>query len=172
MSFIESGKYSQANRPKINRLAKMAEYLKVLFPDLKNYRLQMTGALLAILMSAATVLVFGWGLKVLVDKGFSDHSGHTLNVALGVMLGIIILMAATSYARFSLVYWTAEKLIADLRKRIYSHILHLDPSYFETHKTGEQVSRINTDTTVLKMVATTNLPMGTRHILTIAGGII
>ncbi len=149
----------------------MAEYLKVLFPDLKNYLLQMTGALLAILVSAGTVLVFGWGLKVLVDKGFSDHTGHTLNTALAVMLGIIILMAATSYARFSLVYWTAEKLIADLRKRIYSHILKLDPAYFETHKTGEQVSRINTDTTVLKMVATTNLPMGARHVLTIIGGI-
>ncbi len=177
MPSTESVKYEKSDsqksgRQRVNRMAKMAEYLKVLFPDLKNYRWQMIGALFAILVSAATVLVFGWGLKVLVDKGFSDHTGHTLNMALGVMLGIIILMAATSYARFSLVYWTAEKLVADLRKRIYAHILQLDPAYFETHKTGEQVSRINTDTTVLKMVATTNLPMGTRHILTIIGGII
>ena len=85
---------------------------------------------------------------------------------------MILLTAAASYTRFYLVYWIAERVIADLRKKIYRHILDLDPAYFETHKTGEQVSRINTDTTVLQMVVTTNLPMAIRHVLTMAGGII
>src|ERR1035437_10453677 len=161
MSFTES----------INK-NRIASYVALLCPSLRNYTTQLVAILFAICVSAATVLVFGWGLKNLVDRGFADHSGHYLNQALLVLLGIILLLAATSYVRFYLVYWVAERLIADLRKRIYRHILLLEPAYFETHKTGEQVSRINTDTTVLQMVSTTNLPMAMRHILTMIGGIV
>ena len=164
MSFTESLSAGKENR--------LAHYISLLFPTLKNYTLHLAATLFAICVSAGTVLVFGWGLKNLVDRGFSDQSGHYLNQALLVLLGIILLLAATSYTRFYLVYWVAERLIADLRKRIYRHILDLDPTFFETHKTGEQVSRINTDTTVLQMVSTTNLPMAMRHILTMLGGII
>jgi len=164
MSFTESVNTGKANR--------LASTLSRLCPSLKNYTVHLIGIVFAICVSAATVLVFGWGLKNLVDRGFSDHSGHYLNEALLVLLGIILLLAATSYTRFYLVYWVAERLIADLRKRIYRHILDLDASFFESHKTGEQVSRINTDTTVLQMVSTTNLPMAMRHILTMIGGIV
>ncbi|MBI3441154.1 MAG: ATP-binding cassette domain-containing protein [Proteobacteria bacterium] len=126
----------------------------------------------AVGVAASTVLVFGWGLRNLVDRGFSDSTGHYLNQALLVLLGIILLLAAASYTRFYLVYWVAERSIAEVRKKIYQHLLSLDPAYFETHKTGDQVSRINTDTTVLQMVLTTNLPMACRHVLTMAGGMV
>ena len=164
MSFTESTKTTRANR--------LTRYMSLLCPSLKGYTVQLFGIVFSILVSAATVLVFGWGLKNLIDRGFSDHSGRYLNQALLVLLAIILLLAGTSYARFSLVYRVAEKLIADLRKRIYRHILDLDPAFFEMHKTGEQVSRLNTDTTVLQMVATTNLPMAMRHLLTMIGGIV
>jgi ATP-binding cassette subfamily B protein len=164
MSFTESKDTRKANR--------LTHDFALLFPSLRQYTLQLVGIVFAILVSAATVLVFGWGLKNLVDQGFSDHSGHYLNQALTALFGIIVLLAATSYTRFYLVYRVAERLIADLRKRIYGHILSLDPAFFEAHKTGEQVSRINTDTTVLQLVLTTNLPMSLRHILTMAGGIV
>jgi ATP-binding cassette subfamily B protein len=130
----------------------------------------MAAVLAAISLAASTVLVFGWGLKHLVDEGFSDPSGHYLNQALLVLLGIILLLAAASYTRFYLMNWMAERVIADLRKDIYRHLLLLDPAYFETHKTGDQVSRINTDTTVLQMVLTNNLPMAFRNMLTMLGG--
>jgi len=164
MSFTESKDARKANR--------LVHDFAMLFPSLRNYTLQLAGIVFAIVISAGTVLVFGWGLRNLVDRGFSDQSGHYLNQALLALLGIILLLAATSYSRFFLVYWLAERLIADLRKRIYRHILNLDPAFFETHKTGEQVSRINTDTTVLQMVLTTNLPMSLRHLITMAGGIV
>src|SRR5271170_1281649 len=122
MSFTESGN--------TGKIAQAKSYIALLFPSLKDYTLQLAAIVFAICVSAATVLVFGWGLKNLVDRGFADHSGHYLNQALLALLGIILLLAATSYVRFYLVYRVAERLIADLRKRIYRHILGLDPAYF------------------------------------------
>ena len=164
MSFTES--------KNTGRMARTANYIALLCPSLRRYTVHLVATLVAIAVSAFTVLVFGWGLKNLVDRGFSDQSGHYLNQALLVLLVVILVLSAASYTRVYLVYWVVEQLVADLRKRIYRHILLLDPEYFETHKTGEQVSRINTDTTVLQMVTTTNLPMAMRHILTMFGGIV
>jgi ATP-binding cassette subfamily B protein len=148
------------------------ERVALLWPSVRPYVPQVIAALLAIGVSASTVLIFGWGLKHLIDKGFSDQSGHFLNQALLVLCVVILFMAAASYIRFYLVYWVAERMIADLRKKIYAHLLALDPTYFETHETGEQVSRINTDTSLLQVVVTTNLPMALRNVLTMIGGIV
>lgn len=172
MSFTESKNTERTTRGATKRTNRVADYISLLCPTLKDYTLQLISIVFAICVSAATVLVFGWGLKNLVDRGFADRSGHYLNEALLVLLAIILLLAATSYARFSLVYRVAERLIADLRKRIYRHILELEPAWFDAHKTGDQVSRINTDTTVLQMVTTTNLPMAMRHIMTMLGGVV
>jgi len=144
--------------------------LSLLWPFIRPYRLHICIVLLAVGISAATVLAFGWGLKNLVDEGFSDRSGHYLNQALLVLLGVILILAAASYTRFYMVHWVAERVMAELRKKIYRHLLTLDPAYFETHETGDHVSRINTDTTVLQMVLTTNLPAAFRHTLTMLGG--
>lgn len=151
---------------------KRTERVALLWPSLRRYTPQILGALTAIAVSASMVLIFGWGLKRLIDEGFSDQSGHYLNQALLVLLAVILAMAVAAYTRFYLVYWVAERMIADLRKKIYAHMLALDPAYFETHKTGEQVSRINTDTTVLQVVVTTNLPTALRNALTLLGGIV
>jgi ATP-binding cassette subfamily B protein len=118
------------------------------------------------------MLMFGWGLKNLIDRGFSDTSGAYLNQALLVLFGVIIVLAAASFTRFYTVYWVAERAIADLRKTIFEKLLSLDPTYFENHKTGEEVSRINNDTTVLQMVVATNMPIALRHALTLMGGIV
>lgn len=141
-----------------------------LWPFIRPYRLRICGALAAVALGAATTLAFGWGLKNLIDEGFADKSGHYLNQALLVLFGVILLLALASYGRFYLVHWVAERMTADLRKAIYGHLLRLDPFYFETNKTGDQVSRINTDTTVLQMALTTNLPTAFRHGLTVLGG--
>jgi ATP-binding cassette subfamily B protein len=156
----------------VNNFAESKKPASLLWPFLTPYRLHIGVALLAVGVAASTVLTFGWGLKNLVDEGFSDRSGHYLNEALLVLLGVILLLAAASYTRFYLVHWVAERVIAEMRKKIYQHLLTLDPGYFETHKTGDQVSRINTDTTVLQMVLTTNLPTAFRNLLTMLGGVV
>ncbi len=89
-----------------------------------------------------------------------------------MLLCIILTLAAASYTRTFTVYWIAERITADLRKKLFGKLLTLDPVYFENSKTGGEVSRINADTTVLQLVLATNLPVSLRHILTLAGGVI
>lgn len=142
----------------------------LLWPLVRPYRVHVGGALVAVAVAALTTLAFGWGLKNLVDRGFSGRSGHYLDQALLVLMVVILVLAAASYTRFYLVHRVAERVIADLRKKIYQHLLELNSTYFETHKSGDEVSRINADTTVLQMVVTTNLPMACRHLMTLLGG--
>lgn len=156
----------------VKKLTESDSKISLLWPLLRPHTARISLALLAIGVAAGTVLAFGWGLKNLIDQGFSDQSGHYLNRALLVLLALILVLAGSSYTRFYMTSRVAEQITADLRRRIYKHLLSLDTPYFETHKTGDQVSRINTDTTVLQMVMTTTLPTAFRHVLTIAGGCI
>ena len=150
----------------------LAAPLRLLWPIIKPYGLHLALAGGAVVIASSTVLTFGWGLRNLIDHGFHDDGGAYLNRALLILLAVILVLAAASYARFYLVWRVAERMIMDLRKKIYLHLLALDPAYFELHKTGEHVSRINADTTVLQMVVTTNVPTAFRHILMLAGGIV
>ncbi|MBI1216883.1 MAG: ATP-binding cassette domain-containing protein [Alphaproteobacteria bacterium] len=146
--------------------------LRFLWPMLRPYKLQLAGGLLAMAVSSGTTLAIGWGLKVIVDKAFASHDATVLNHALLGLLAVVLLMAGASYTRLQLVWKVAERVTADLRKKIYEHLLTLDPAFFEEYKTGDQVSRINADTTVLQLVITNNLPTAVRHSLMLTGGII
>jgi ATP-binding cassette subfamily B protein len=144
--------------------------LRFLWPLLRPYKLHLAGGLLAMAVSSGTTLAMGWGLKVIVDKAFATHHADVLNHALMGLVAVVLLMATASYTRLKLVWQVAERVTADLRKKIYSHLLTLDPAFFEEYKTGDQVSRINADTTVLQLVITTNLPTAIRHSLMLLGG--
>lgn len=144
--------------------------LRFLWPMLKPYKLQLAGGLLAMAVSSGTTLAIGWGLKVIVDKAFATHDETVLNHALLGLVIVVLLMAAASFIRLKLVWQVAERVTADLRKRIYAHLLTLDPAFYEEYKTGDQVSRINADTTVLQIVVTNNLPTAIRHSLMLLGG--
>jgi ATP-binding cassette subfamily B protein len=145
--------------------------LRLLWPLLRPYRLRLAGGVTGMAVSAVMTLAIGWGLRNIVDRAFADGTGQVLNHALLALLAVILLMAGAVYLRMKLVYFVAERVIADLRKKIYNHLLTLDPSFFEQQKTGDQVSRITADTTVLQMVITMNLPMAFRHGLMCLGGI-
>lgn len=146
--------------------------LQLLWPLLKPYKRYLLGGLVALAASSGMTLAMGWGLKNIVDHGFDDTTGEFLDYALTILLGVILVMAGASYARFRLVNMVAERVTTDLRRQIYRHLLSLDPAFFEQEKTGDHVSRINADTTVLQLVVTSNLPSALRHFLMLAGGII
>lgn len=151
---------------------KRAAPVRLLLPLLRPYKVQMAVGVLAIVVASCMMLALGWGLKVIVDRGFSDGSGGLLNSALLTLLGVILLMAGATYTRIYLMFNVAERVVADLRKKIYRHLLSLDPAFYEVSATGDQVSKINADTTVLQVVITSNLPSAMRHCLMLAGGII
>lgn len=146
--------------------------VRLLWPFIRTYRIRIGVALAAILVSSSTMLAFGWGLKHLIDRGFSDASGAYLNQALLILLCVILVLSGAIFLRYQSVHWVAERAAADLRRRIFEKLLTLDLAWFENSKTGDDVSRINADTTVLQMVASANLPIALRHVLTLAGGVV
>ncbi len=150
----------------------MKRPLAFLWPLLRPYRYLLAGGIAGMFVSSLMTLAVGWGIKGIVDRAFSAGNETYLNDALGMLAVVVLLMAVATYSRLRLVYMVAERVIRDLRAKIYRHLLTLDPAFFEQNKTGDQVSRINADTTVLQIVITNNLPMAFRHTLMLAGGLI
>ncbi|WP_348771520.1 ABC transporter transmembrane domain-containing protein [Azospirillum sp. SYSU D00513] len=144
--------------------------LAQLWPFLKPYRLQIGGAMLALTVAAATVLGMGQGMRVLVDHGFAAGDAALLDRALLVLLAVIVLMAASTFGRFYLVSWIGERVVADIRRAVYDHVLTLSPGFFETTKTGEILSRLTTDTTVLQVVVGSSVSVALRNFLLFLGG--
>jgi ATP-binding cassette subfamily B protein len=128
--------------------------------------------MLALVVAAGTVLSLGQGLRFLIDRGLTSGNAHLLNTALLVLLGATVLLAVASYARFSLVSWIGERVVADIRRDVFSHIVRLSPAFFEVNRTGEVLSRLTTDTTLLQVVIGSAVSVGLRNILLMTGGTI
>ena len=136
------------------------------------YRARLAGALLALLFTAGITLSLGQGIKRLIDQGFVAGSPAQLNAAIGFMLVLILLMAAGGFVRFYLVSWLGERVSADLRKAVFDHIIELNPSYFELNRSGEIMSRLTTDTTLLQSIIGSSLSMALRNTLTMLGALV
>jgi ATP-binding cassette subfamily B protein len=139
---------------------------------LRPYRLQLLGATIALIVSSATVLLLGQGVRRLVDSGLSAADGAMLDRTVGVLAAIIAVMAASTYGRFYLVSWIGERVVADLRIAVFDRIVSLSPAYFETTKTGEVLSRLTTDTTLLQTVIGSSVSMALRNALILVGGLV
>jgi ATP-binding cassette, subfamily B, bacterial len=144
--------------------------LRRLIPFLKPYRWRIAGAMVALVIAAGTVLGMGQGMRVLVDHGFAAGDAGLLDRALLVMLGVIALMAGATYSRFYLVSWIGERVVADIRRAVFDHVLTLSPGFFETTKTGEILSRLTTDTTLLQVVVGSSASIALRNTLLFLGG--
>ena len=144
--------------------------LRHLVRFLAPYKLAIAGAMVALTVAAGTVLALGYGLRRLVDDGFRGGDTALLDQALIVMLGVVALMAAASYSRFYLVSWLGERVVADIRRAVYDHIIGLSPAFFEVTRTGEILSRMTTDTTVLQVVVGGTASMALRNVLLLIGG--
>ncbi len=145
--------------------------LRLLWPFLKPYRLRMAGATAALVVAAGTVLGLGQGLKALVDHGFAAGNADLLNQALLVLLVVILLLGVSTFARFYLVSWIGERVVADVRRKVFDHLVTLSPAFYETNKTGEILSRLTTDTTLLQQVIGTSVSIALRNSLMLVGGL-
>lgn len=146
--------------------------LRILAGFLKPYRLRVVLALLALILAAGTVLVFGVGLRWLVDKGFAGGDGSLLDQALTGMFGVIAVMALATFARAYLVSWLGERVAADIRAAVFDNVLRLTPSFYEITPTGEVISRLTTDTTLLQTIVGSSASMALRNLLMLLGGTI
>src|SRR5581483_9234823 len=103
---------------------------------LKPYWLRLVAASVALVVAAAMVLVLGQGLRFLVDRGLSTANAALLDRTVAALLAIVAVLALSTYARFYLVSWIGERVVADLRLAVFSRIVALSPAYFEITKTG------------------------------------
>jgi ATP-binding cassette subfamily B protein len=139
---------------------------------LKPYKLQVAGAGLALLFASSAVLGMGAGLRYMVDNGLSKGDTALLNNAFYILLAVTVLLAGASYARFFLVSWLGERVVADIRTDVYRHLISMHIGYFETTRTGELLSRLTTDTTLLQTVIGGSISVAVRNILMFFGGFI
>ena len=138
---------------------------------IRPYRLQLTGALFALVMTSAITLALGQGVKLMVDQGFVERSSSGLWQALQVFLGLTLAMSIGSYCRLYLVSWLGERVVADIRKDLYGRLVKLHPGFFEENHSGEIQSRITTDTTLLQSVIGSEISFALRNTLMFFGGL-
>ena len=136
----------------------------------KPYRLRVAGATCAVAVAAGTVLGLGFGLRKLVDEGFASGNADLLDEAIWVLFGVVLLLAAASYTRFYLVSWVGERVVADIRRAVFDQVIRLSPAYYEVTRTGEILSRLTTDTSVLQMVVGTSVSIALRNAIMLVGG--
>src|SRR5438477_614734 len=136
------------------------------------YRARFIVAGIALLIAAGCALAMGQGLKLVIDRGFTAADPHALDQALFALLGVIAVMAVATYVRFYNVSWIGERVTADLRRRVFDHLLTLSPGFFEVTRTGEVISRLTNDTTMLETVIGSSLSLALRNVVLGLGALV
>ncbi|MCV4268196.1 ABC transporter transmembrane domain-containing protein [Pseudomonas capsici] len=157
-----SSVFSIAQRPAI-RLA-----LSFIAP----YRWHVLGALVALVITAGLMLFMGQGIKMIVDHGFMTGSAEQLERSIGFFLLVTVGLSIGTFTRFYLVSWIGERVVADLRNRVFEHLINLHPAFYENNRSSEIQSRLTADTTLLQSVVGSSLSVFLRSALMVIGGII
>ena len=145
--------------------------LRGLLPFIAPYKRQVALALLFLMLAASATLAMPFAVRLLVDEGLALPAGSGLGdklVAIRGYFGLLFAVAAAlgvfTAARFFMVTWIGERVTADLRQAVYAHVLTQSPQFFETLKTGEVLSRLTTDTTVIQNAVGSSVSMGLRNV--------
>jgi len=125
----------------------------------------------ALVFTAGAQLTLGYGVKILIDEGFAGAESSGLYRAISFMLVIGFAMAIGAMTRFYLVSWLGERVSADLRSAVFNNLVHLQPSYFESNNSGEIMSRLTTDTTLLQTLIGSSVSLAVRNALTLTGAL-
>jgi len=155
------------NNPKKNR---NIGQLSALIPYFKPYKREVFFAVLALLITALMILFFGKAIKYLIDFGFAQRDQFSLNLILVIFVLAVAIMSVAGYYRSYLINSASEKVIADLRKKIYDHVIRVSAEFFEITKTGDVVSRLSVDTAVLYNVLSNTISFLLRNLILFLGG--
>ena len=128
--------------------------------------------LLALLVTAGITLSIGQGLRLVIDQGFAGESIEGLNIAIAFIMGGAVIMALGTYVRFYLISWLGERVSADIRAAVFNHVVSLHPAFFETNRSGDIMSRLTSDTTLLQSIIGSSLSIALRSSISSAGALI
>ncbi|MFP5412820.1 MAG: ABC transporter transmembrane domain-containing protein [Gammaproteobacteria bacterium] len=167
---MNEGDTSQASRGSL-------AVLRALWPFLAPYRSRVVLAAVALLIAAGATLALPLAFRQLIDLGFADvaaagaASGAGVNRAFLALFAVAVVLALGTALRFYCVSWLGERVTADIRNAVYRQVLRQDPRFFETLKTGEVLSRLTGDTTLIQTLVGTSVSLGLRNALLFAGAL-
>ncbi len=145
---------------------------RLLMQEVGKYKMLLWFVFLALIASASITLSFGYTLRLLIDKGLATGDKAWLDTALEILLVLVVLLSAASFARLTLVSSLGERIVADIRKKVYARLIDMDPTFHETGSTGEMVSRVTADTTLIQTIISSTLPMAVRNMILMLGGVV
>ena len=147
-----------------------------LFPFLRPYKRQFLLAGLALIVAAGATLAIPYAFRQMIDLGFTGDAGGKnithIDLYFLALFGVACILGVATAARFYMVSWLGERVTADLRSAVYAHVVTQSPQFFETTKTGEVLSRLTTDTTLIQTLVGTSISMALRNALLFAGGLV
>jgi ATP-binding cassette, subfamily B, bacterial len=149
----------------------MTHPLKSLVPFFSPYKKQIAIAGLALLAAALATLALPVVLRGLIDEGFSKGVSSAQQAQFVMVFGVAVAIGIFTALRFYMVSWLGERVTADLRTKVYAHVINQSPEFFETTRSGEVLSRLNTDTTVIQTLVGSSLSMGLRSSVMTLGAI-
>jgi ATP-binding cassette subfamily B protein len=141
-------------------------------PFLLPYRRQLVFAGVALIFAAASALVLPVAVRGVIDHGFSVEDADRIGNYFLALVGVAAFMGLASAARFYFVTWIGERIVADLRVRVFGHVLSLSPSFFEVTRTGEVLSRLTADTTLIQTVVGSSASFALRNMVMAAGSLV
>lgn len=155
----------QAAKPSWHAVKQAAQFLV-------PYRRQAVYGLLALLFTATIMLSIGQGVRLMIDEGFATQSKTLLTQYVGMFLLLVAALAAGTFTRYYWVTWLGERVIADLRSRVFNHLIHLHPGFFEQNRSLEIQSRLTADMTLLQTVIGSSVSFALRNLIMMIGGIV
>ncbi len=168
MNLANSPKHS---KPQDNSKKSSVKILLKLIPFFYPYKKQVLLALFALLLTAIMVLFFGTAIKYLIDLGFARNDHLSLNIVLVIFVLGVSALAVAGYYRSYLINSAAEKVIADLRKVVYAHVIKVSAEFFEINKAGDVVSRLTLDTNIVYTMLTNTISFLLRNLILFIGGL-
>ena len=159
---------SGSDRPK----AKSLRPLRTLWPFITPYYPTLIAALTALLIASAAMLAMPVALRYLIDNGFIAQSLGTVNRYFFWFLVASVVFSLFASLRYYLVTWLGERVVADIRNAVYARVIRMDPAFFEVTRTGEVLSRLTTDTTLVQSISGTGLSIALRSTLSLVGGLV
>ncbi|AQX21900.1 ATP-binding cassette, subfamily B [Bartonella sp. CDC_skunk] len=141
-------------------------------PYIKRYNWLIFCAFLSLLVAAFVTLALPVAIRQMLDHGFSAPSNGKIHFYFGILFILAFLLALASAIRYYCVVTLGERFIADLRRDVFQHILHLSPDFFDDSHSGEIVSRLLTDTTQIKLAVGSTTSTALRHLIVVIGAIV
>ncbi len=166
--YAEHLQYVAQGRKKIRSL----KPLWALAPFVRPYLGTALAALLAMALAAAATLILPMMLRALIDKGFSAAQIEAISHYSLLFLVVAAVMGVASATRYYFVTWIGERVTADIRKAVFDHVLALTPAFFEITRTGEVLSRLTADTTLVQTVIGSSASVAIRNILMFCAGLV